>query len=110
MTNYQTGHDAEKEAAVYLVSEGFKIKELNWKTKYCEIDIVAEKDKTIHFIEVKYRAKAHQGDGFAYITPQKLRQMEFAAKMWLQQHEWDGDCMLTAIAASPDGFEVVEIT
>jgi uncharacterized protein (TIGR00252 family) len=110
MTNYQAGHDAEKEAARYLEEQGFNIRELNWKTKYCEIDIIAEKDHTIHFVEVKYRAKSGQGDGFAYITPQKLKQMEFAATMWLQQNDWDGDCILTAIAASPNGFETVDIT
>ena len=110
MTNYQAGHDAEKDAARYLEEQGFNIRELNWKTKYCEIDIIAEKDHTIHFVEVKYRAKTGQGDGFTYITPHKLKQMEFAATMWLQQHEWDGDCILTAIAASPNGFETVDIT
>ncbi len=108
-TNYATGHQAEKEAAEYLESQGFKIIELNWKTKYCEIDIVTQKDKTVYFVEVKYRAKASQGDGFDYITPKKLNQMQFAAKMWLANEKWDGECTLAAIAASPTGFEFIEI-
>lgn len=109
MTNYATGHQAEKDAAEYLEGLGFKIIELNWNTKYCEIDIVAQKDKTVYFVEVKYREKSYQGDGFDCITPKKLNQMEFAAKMWLANEKWDGECTLAAIAASPIGFEFVEI-
>lgn len=110
MTNHATGHQAEKDAAEYLDSQGFKIVELNWKTKYCEIDILAEKDKTVYFVEVKYRAKNTQGGGFDYITPAKLKQMRFSANMWLANNNWQGDCTLAAVAASPQGFEFVEIS
>lgn len=109
MTNYATGHLAEQEAAEFLESIGFMIMQLNWKTKYCEIDIVAKKAKTIYFVEVKYRAKTTQGVGFDYITPKKLNQMKFATRMWLSEQKWEGDCILAAIAASPSGFELIEI-
>lgn len=110
MTNYATGHKAEKNAAAYLEKQGYRILQLNWKTRYCEIDIVARNNKTIYFIEVKYRLNQAQGDGFEYITPKKLNQMNFAAKMWLANNDWQGECTLAAIAASPAGFELVEIT
>lgn len=110
MTNYTTGHQAEKDAATYLEKLGYKILQLNWKTRYCEIDIVARKNKTVYFIEVKYRLNKSQGDGFEYVTPKKLNQMNFAAKMWLANNDWQGECTLAAIAASPEGFELVEIT
>jgi Holliday junction resolvase-like predicted endonuclease len=44
VTNHQTDQDAE-----YLKHSGFRIKELNWETRYCETDIVAEKEKVIYF-------------------------------------------------------------
>ena len=109
MTNYTTGHDAEKAAAKYLAGEGFKIIELNWKTRYCEIDIVAKQDDIIYFIEVKHRSNDRHGDGFAYITPKKLQQMQFAAEMWFSAHDGEYDCQLAAIASGPDGFEMLEI-
>lgn len=84
MTNYQSGHDAEKDAAEYLRQQGYKIKNINWKTRYCEIDIIAEKQKTVWFIEVKSRKNSSQGFGYEYVTPIKLRQMQFAAEMWVQ--------------------------
>lgn len=85
-TNYSTGHEAEKRAADYLEQEGYKIIELNWRTPVCEIDIVAERDKVVYFVEVKYRTTNHQGAGLEYITPKKLQQMQFAARCWIEDH------------------------
>jgi len=98
MTNYQAGHDAEKAAAEYLEQQGFRVHELNWKTRYCEIDIVAEKDKIIYFVEVKSRASLSQGSGLDYITAKKLRQMSYAADMWVANHDWAGDYQLAVVA------------
>ncbi len=68
MSNYSTGHQAEKAAAMYLSEHGYEISELNWKTPICEIDIVALKDSVVYFVEVKYRKNNFQGSGFDYIT------------------------------------------
>ncbi len=104
MTNYQSGHDAEKQAAQYLEERGHKIIELNWKTKYCEIDIVAQEYRTIWFVEVKSRKNSSQGYGYEYVTPKKLQQMQFAAEMWVQSNNWSGDYRLAVV--SIDGGEV----
>lgn len=110
MTNYSTGHDAEKRAASYLQAHGYEIIQLNWKTKYCEIDIVSKKDKCIVFVEVKYREDDEQGKGFDYITPKKLRQMSMAAEMWVEDNDWDGDYYLAAIEMNAaDEINFVEI-
>lgn len=109
MSNYTAGHNAEKRAAEYLRSQGFKIRELNWKTRYCEIDIVAEKDKSIYFVEVKYRRNAAQGMGLDYITPKKLQQMSFAAEMWVSNHNWSGDYQLAAISIDADRITFLDV-
>jgi len=106
MTNYKTGHDAEKHAAKYLASLGYKIHDLNWKTRFCEIDIVAEKSKTIYFVEVKYRKSSAFGSGLDYITPKKLNQMKFAAEMWVSSHDWKEDYQLAAIELTGPDFKV----
>lgn len=98
MTNHASGHAAEQVAAEYLSGLGYKIRALNWKTRYCEIDIVAEKDEVMHFVEVKSRASRTQGSGLEYITPKKLQQMSFAAEMWVAEHAWIGDYRLAAVA------------
>lgn len=98
------GRQAETKAADYLKQQGFKILDLNWKTRYCEIDIVAQKKKAIYFVEVKFRKSNAFGSGLEYITPSKLQQMKFAAEMWVSQHYWVGDYQLAAI--SVDGQNI----
>jgi ribonuclease HII len=76
------GNEAEEIAARHLQTLGHQIVERNWKTKYCEIDIISELNGTIFFTEVKYRRQPRQGGGLAAITPTKLRQMRFAARIY----------------------------
>ncbi|HRQ98158.1 MAG TPA: YraN family protein, partial [Candidatus Saccharibacteria bacterium] len=76
------GDDAETEAARYLMRQGHKIIDRNWRTKFCEIDIVSKLGDVIYFTEVKYRKKPDQGGGLAAITTKKLRQMKFAAEYY----------------------------
>jgi ribonuclease HII len=76
------GNYAEDEAANHLQRQGHTIIARNWRTKYCEIDIVSLRGDTVYFTEVKYRRNDRQGGGFAAITPKKQRQMAFAAEMY----------------------------
>lgn len=84
VTTKQIGDRAEEVAAKYLQELGYEILERNWKTKFCEIDIVAAKDDIVYFVEVKHRRYAKQGGGIAAITPKKLQKMTFAAKVYVK--------------------------
>ena len=99
------GQDGEKIALIYLKSKGFKIIEQNWKTRQCEIDIIASKDERLYFVEVKYRSSNKWGGGLDYITPTKCKQMNFAALNWVQLHDYSGDYALSAIAVGNSGVE-----
>lgn len=107
MTNHATGHAAEKTAALYLQKQGYKIRDLNWRTRYCEIDIVAEKRRKIYFVEVKYRKSTDFGSGLEYITRKKLQQMQFAAEMWIHQQRWQNDYQLAALGIDGEMFSFV---
>ncbi|MEK7602886.1 MAG: YraN family protein [Patescibacteria group bacterium] len=110
MTNYLAGHAAEQRAARYLQDQGFKLRELNWHNKLAEIDIVAEKDGRIFFVEVKYRRNNDQGDGFDYITKAKLKHMQRAANFWIGDHSHQGEVTLAALSVSGDEqYEFIEI-
>ena len=50
-----TGQEAETAAAEYLKRRGYSIIERNYCTPACEIDIIAERQKRLFFVEVKYR-------------------------------------------------------
>lgn len=47
------GKIGENYACDYLRKEGFKVIDRNYLRKWGELDIVAQKDKKIHFVEVK---------------------------------------------------------
>jgi uncharacterized protein (TIGR00252 family) len=106
MTNFDHGRAAEAKAAEYLEQQGYRVLQRNWRTRWCEIDIVTQKDNTVYLVEVKYRQKAWQGTGLDYITPKKLQQMAFAAEFWVQAHHWPGDYSLAAVEVSGPRYEV----
>ncbi len=108
MNNYISGHTAEVVAVDYLRQRGFNIIETNWKTRYCEIDIVAEKDNVAYLVEVKSRQTHFHGFGLDYITPKKLNQMKFAAELWVVNNEWTDGYQLAAIGIDADNITFIE--
>lgn len=51
--NKQTGNAGENRACDYLVQNGYRIIERNWRKRFGEIDIIALKDNVLVFVEVK---------------------------------------------------------
>ncbi len=97
MNTTHIGNDAEAVAVDYLVRQGFKVVERNFRTPRCEIDVIAEKNGCLYFVEVKYRSNASQGTGLDYVTPKKQKQMHYAAETWIHEHTWTGEAVLSAI-------------
>lgn len=81
------GDMAEVRVAELLELQGYRVLKRNWRTKYCEIDIIAQKGNELVFVEVKYRSSALQGGALGAITPKKMRQMRFAAELFLSDME-----------------------
>jgi len=106
-TSTQTGRRAEQAAKVYLEMRGFRIVEQNWRRPRCEIDIVAQKDGVVHFVEVKYRRDDEQGGGLEAITPTKLKQMRRAAWFWVDESKWRGEYVLSAVELTGPDFAVL---
>lgn len=100
-TSINRGKLAEEEVADYLIQRGHEILERNWKTKYCEIDIVSLKNGSIFFTEVKYRRQQNQGGGMAAISNKKISKMQFAARIYIQaKHLKDNDMLLAAASVT----------
>ena len=102
-TTKKIGDRAEDEAANHLIRLGHEIIARNWKTKYCEIDIVSQKGGRLHFTEVKFRKNANQGGGLAAITPKKLNQMRYAAQFYAHSNKLrDVDLVTSAMSLTGD--------
>ncbi len=109
MTTTQTGRQAEHVAADFLRLKGCEIVAQNWRTRMCEIDVIAYRDNIVYFCEVKYRATARHGAGLDYITDKKLQQMRFAAESWVHKNGWRGEYQLCAIEVSGPQFRITAV-
>ena len=109
-TTRDIGNAGEQAAANWLAADGHEIIERNWRTRYCEIDIVSRKDDILYFTEVKYRKNDDFGGGLAAITAKKQRQMHFAAELFMaKQPQYEGcDMRLVAVAVEGNPLTVRE--
>ncbi|MGI6166544.1 MAG: YraN family protein [Eubacteriales bacterium] len=58
-----SGHHGERAAADYLIKKGFRILEMNYRSSHLEIDIIAEDDVRLIFVEVKSRTACPENPG-----------------------------------------------
>jgi len=102
-TTRRIGDNGEQAAADWLVADGHEIIERNWRTRYCEIDIVSLKDDVLWFTEVKYRKNDDFGGGLAAITVKKQQQMRFAAEVFMAKHPRYEGCDMCLLAVAVEG-------
>jgi putative endonuclease len=95
-----TGRAAETLAADYLVCEGYKVVDRNWRNRWCELDIVAKKGTAVHFVEVKYRATVRYGRPDEYINHDKTARLMRAALAWNQAHRHYGPYQIDLISVT----------
>lgn len=84
----RTGRDAEALAREALVRDGWAILAERLRTPAGELDIVAEKDELLAFVEVKARPSLREA-AFALTGRQQLRLMA-AAEAWLAANPGHG--------------------
>ncbi len=106
MTTTSVGREAEQAACQELERRGYQILDNNWRTRFCEIDVVAKQGNCVHFVEVKYRRTDMQGSGLDHITKAKVRQMQYAAEEWAFKHDWTGDINLAAVEVCAPDFAI----
>lgn len=84
-----TGNTGEALAAVYLSEKGYNIMHQNWRHSHWEVDIIAEKDSILHFIEVKTRRTSKFGHPEENVDKKKIQNLINAAEEYLYQHpQW----------------------
>ena len=77
------GRISEDRAAAYLMARGYTIRERNWRFDRKEVDIIAQKNGVIAFVEVKARRNDHFGDAIDAITDNKIRNLIHAANAYV---------------------------
>ena len=87
--NIEKGKVAESRSINFLKKRGFKILRKNFRTKHAEIDIIAQKDRTISFIEVKSRNQGSFGKGYEAVNKIKKEHITQAAEVFLNQFKYE---------------------
>lgn len=84
--NNRSGPFGETCAAEYLREHGFRILERNYRSRFGEIDIIAENDQYIVFTEVKTRQISSLAGPEEAVTPGKQKKIAKTALLYLQKH------------------------
>ena len=101
ITKITTGKEGEKIAAAFLKKNGYRISDINFRCPLGEVDIVAQENKEIVFIEVKTRKSNRLGYPEQAVGIRKQRKMSQLALWYLQKRK------IADVAAR---FDVVAIT
>jgi len=91
-TKSEFGSWAEDYVAQYLRSRGYAVVENNYRKPWGEIDIIAEKEGVLIFVEVK--ANKYERVGFEpenRVSPEKLRRLMRAIQTYLAVKKYDPD-------------------
>ncbi len=102
----KTGEIGENMAVKFLMKRGFEILDRNYTQKWGEIDIIAEKDGMLHFIEVKSVSRMPLDDEIDQYNPEdnmhpwKLKRLSRTIQTYLLSHpkheekEWQFDLLV----------------
>ena len=83
MEIHEKGRFGEDLACRHLLKKGFTIKERNFKCQYGEIDIIAENEKTLIFVEVKLRKSISHILPSEYVDSRKIKKISKTAFFYL---------------------------
>ncbi|EAJ5677523.1 YraN family protein [Campylobacter lari] len=103
---YLFGKKGEELACEFLKTQGFEILKRNFYSKFGEIDIIAKKDKILHFIEVK----STQGD---YEVEYRLDNKKYnkiikTIEYYFMKHKNDENYQLDLLCVYKDDVKLLE--
>ena len=94
------GAFGEAAAADFLRKKRYEILGMNYRCREGELDIIARREKTVVFVEVKLRREGGYASAAEAVTPQKQKKLLLAAEAWLVENDMtDAECR----------FDVVEV-
>ena len=103
------GKQAENIVAEYLISKGYTLRERNWRpqTSRSEIDLIAQKDDTLVFVEVKARTDK-DADPTDALTHDKIKNVVRGANSYLlaQDYAYYYRFDVAAVNGNPDDYTI----
>lgn len=84
------GREYEKLAEKYLLRNGYEILERSWQAGHREIDLIALKDKTVVFVEVKGAMSRKYGHPSERVDRRKKQNLINAAQQYITAKNLQG--------------------
>lgn len=107
------GRRGERIALGFLKKKGYKILEINFRTPFGEIDVVARKGGFIAFIEIKTRVTSSLGPPYLSVTRRKERHIIKNALSYLKWRRLLDSCWrvdIVSVKLNHDyGVESIEL-
>ncbi len=99
------GRSGEEIACQFLLRKGYKIIDRNYRRKWGEIDIVAEKDDHIHFVEVKAVSRESFPNGSRemdyrpeeLVHMKKLRKIARTTALYMEEQKDDREFQIDVV-------------
>ncbi|MBQ8204058.1 MAG: YraN family protein [Clostridia bacterium] len=105
----EIGKKGEEKVADYLKSKGYIILKRNYKDSYGEVDIIAQNEEYIVFVEVKTRSENAIVSGFEAVNSKKQRLIKNEALMFTKRLKTELtpriDVAEVTVSKSEDGNE-----
>ena len=107
----ETGKWGEQLACEYLMREGYRIVERDWKCGQRDLDIVAIENDVYVFVEVKTRRNERLANADEAVTTQKIRSVSIDANAYVKGHRIDRVLRfdIITVVGTPDKYEIRHI-
>lgn len=105
-TTRDIGQSTEAACCDYLLEQGLNFIENNFHCRYGEIDLIMKEDKTLVFVEVRYRKHNNYGGALESITPTKQKKVRATAENYLQVKAFKGNARIDVVAMTLDTDDI----
>ena len=94
----EKGKAGEDLAARFLLEKGYQILSRNYRFKRSEIDIIAQKDNCLVFVEVKWRSTDAFGYPEEFVNEKKAAKILEGADQYIYEANWNGNIRFDIVA------------
>ncbi|OCX42700.1 hypothetical protein A7X81_06515 [Campylobacter ornithocola] len=106
LMEYLFGKKGEDLACEYLKTQGFEILKRNFHSKFGEIDIIAKKDRILHFVEVKSTQGNYE---VAYrLDNKKYNKIIKTIEYYFMKHKSDANFQIDLLCVYKNDIKLLE--
>ncbi len=104
----ELGKKGEQLAVDFLLKNGYKIIERNYRFDKAEVDIIAKKENILAVIEVKTRSTTDFGNPQDFVKPKQIKNLVKAVDEYINENDLDLEVRfdIIAIVKEKNGYDI----